>query len=903
MARTRQTARKGICGKAPRAQHYTPHTCSKFRELMIKNDQSQHTDIISRLAPYSRCAKLARFWILKDLQQQTHDDDAQQQENVLQLLQSLPLDVKIDIITFIPTTSLLVPPYVRHTQTGAKLKEQVDPWWFSLMKHRLISTSFKSVLENIICKRLSREGLDASDSVLVRPSALKRHPIWKLLEIQERFMTLQANPPHNEKLQSQADEALATVPEGSNVLVEGECVWNAMLHFTGSPAKFYTIQLMVDGKNYCVFTRWGLFGQTGQKKIIIFTSLMEAKAEFRNKFKDRTGNDWENRSNFQLVVGKYNLVDMSNTSISTVESNTETFNFDNSLFPPVTTFGTVLPPLHTFSTTSSNSTEQQQEEEDTLMSEMMQRDLKDLEDELIEDVKHLPHFNLITSFLDEGYSVDADIMKPIQECKSMIQQAFSEYNSRTNTLHLPQVTNQYLKSLTVSIASEHDCYMCMELLHSLQNLEHVTLILYSYSIFYSFANLIQVGMEYPCMKHVKFICLSSNTGFGFPDIMMLLTTLFPDISKIECEGFMCNEISANIQSSIAQYQEIEIVYKNMNADLFEQVCSTYNIYPFVSSPDVYTSVVVDEDVPIIEKKKIIEYLVPHFDMKDHHWVNSHYQFQNPQLAPLYQYTIYLMNKHGQHFGSHSDLSFSTISMQYGYDICSNMLESIPYFSSSLSQDLMNMFEEKLKKKEAKLSLNDFLGTLLHSTDYGTMLQVFTRFKNYLPEEDAKKLFKRFVLYKNHDLHVNLFNYLLHFQAPRHVLDYILDFMTPEDLLETTVMYSEQPEPGHYTVNTLLTAILSSYVSDQFILKIIEKQPLLVNMSTGLEITPLHAVCADTSRWGLIPYLVEQYHADVFAKDKKGRTPYQYALYQCPYRDAIPACLRMSGQEMDTNNGL
>eukprot|EP01117_Protostelium_nocturnum_P006844 TRINITY_DN2453_c1_g1_i6.p1 TRINITY_DN2453_c1_g1~~TRINITY_DN2453_c1_g1_i6.p1 ORF type:complete len:470 (-),score=169.93 TRINITY_DN2453_c1_g1_i6:79-1488(-) len=78
--------------------------------------------------------------------------------------------------------------------------------------------------------------------------------------------------------------------------------------------KFYVIQLLErDNKSdYVLWTRWGRVGNTGQHKEECWTSNGPAKAAFRKKFREKTGNDFEDGiENFQKVAGKYAVVEVA----------------------------------------------------------------------------------------------------------------------------------------------------------------------------------------------------------------------------------------------------------------------------------------------------------------------------------------------------------------------------------------------------------------------------------------------------------------------------------------------------------------------------------------------------------------------------------------------------------------
>ena len=72
--------------------------------------------------------------------------------------------------------------------------------------------------------------------------------------------------------------------------------------------KFYVIQVLerqdVDGEFYC-FTHWGRAGEAGAFKMDRFPSFVGALHALQKKFKDKTGNEWDERRQFKHVEGKY----------------------------------------------------------------------------------------------------------------------------------------------------------------------------------------------------------------------------------------------------------------------------------------------------------------------------------------------------------------------------------------------------------------------------------------------------------------------------------------------------------------------------------------------------------------------------------------------------------------------
>lgn len=78
--------------------------------------------------------------------------------------------------------------------------------------------------------------------------------------------------------------------------------------------KFYRMQLLRDtgSKAYYTWTRWGRVGEDGQNKMVIDgADLAAAMKEFEKKFKDKTGNTWEERATGPMNHKKYVFVERS----------------------------------------------------------------------------------------------------------------------------------------------------------------------------------------------------------------------------------------------------------------------------------------------------------------------------------------------------------------------------------------------------------------------------------------------------------------------------------------------------------------------------------------------------------------------------------------------------------------
>jgi predicted DNA-binding WGR domain protein len=79
--------------------------------------------------------------------------------------------------------------------------------------------------------------------------------------------------------------------------------------------KFYILQLVdMNGKGtngFGLFSTWGRIGieANGLARVFHPGSLAVSKAAFEKKYKEKTGNDWENRKNFVKRPGKYFPID------------------------------------------------------------------------------------------------------------------------------------------------------------------------------------------------------------------------------------------------------------------------------------------------------------------------------------------------------------------------------------------------------------------------------------------------------------------------------------------------------------------------------------------------------------------------------------------------------------------
>ncbi|KAM1042295.1 hypothetical protein ACFX2C_031378 [Malus domestica] len=100
-----------------------------------------------------------------------------------------------------------------------------------------------------------------------------------------------------------------------HVLQLGDDIYDATLNQTNvghNNNKFYLIQVLESdvGGTFMIYYRWGRVGVKGQIKLASHASCESAINEFKQKFYDKTRNDWSNRKKFQHIPSCYMLIEM-----------------------------------------------------------------------------------------------------------------------------------------------------------------------------------------------------------------------------------------------------------------------------------------------------------------------------------------------------------------------------------------------------------------------------------------------------------------------------------------------------------------------------------------------------------------------------------------------------------------
>jgi poly [ADP-ribose] polymerase len=96
--------------------------------------------------------------------------------------------------------------------------------------------------------------------------------------------------------------------------------YDCMLNQTNIGAnnnKFYVIQVLESGGKFYAWNRWGRVGEVGQTALKgPYPKPESAIADFGSKFKDKSGNGWDNRKNFVAKAGKYALIEIERSADS-----------------------------------------------------------------------------------------------------------------------------------------------------------------------------------------------------------------------------------------------------------------------------------------------------------------------------------------------------------------------------------------------------------------------------------------------------------------------------------------------------------------------------------------------------------------------------------------------------------
>jgi len=152
----------------------------------------------------------------------------------------------------------------------------------------------------------------------VKKTAVKKKAVKKKAAVKKKVL--------NRKAMKKKPPAAAAASGGGNIPVDDLCPlsgaavvgeWDAMLNQTNIGAnnnKFYLIQLVQSGGKFYTWTRWGRVGEPGQNALLGNGAEADAEKQFKNKFRSKTQNAWDDRGNFKPRAGKYTLIEIERSA-------------------------------------------------------------------------------------------------------------------------------------------------------------------------------------------------------------------------------------------------------------------------------------------------------------------------------------------------------------------------------------------------------------------------------------------------------------------------------------------------------------------------------------------------------------------------------------------------------------
>lgn len=120
-----------------------------------------------------------------------------------------------------------------------------------------------------------------------------------------------------------------------------DCTLN-QTNITNNNNKFYIMQVIQLGPKFCVYIRYGRIGETGVINYKDYSNKSSAITFFTNQFRAKTGNNWNDRENFEKKNGKYFMTEIECAEISAELSDSEESEPEIDLDPRVVNFLTMI---------------------------------------------------------------------------------------------------------------------------------------------------------------------------------------------------------------------------------------------------------------------------------------------------------------------------------------------------------------------------------------------------------------------------------------------------------------------------------------------------------------------------------------------------------------------------------
>ncbi|XP_057311837.1 protein mono-ADP-ribosyltransferase PARP3-like isoform X2 [Hydractinia symbiolongicarpus] len=159
-----------------------------------------------------------------------------------------------------------------------------------------------------LIKRLQEDESQGTTSKKIKQEQDKDKTEEKL-SMKDKLKALVEEEKKNKRKTFQVDSNCPRYNSG-RVVDDYDCMLN-QTNIGANNNKFYVIQLIQDGGKFFLWNRWGRVGECGQSAMKgPFDDQDSAVKEFHKKFKDKTKNNWDDRSDFKPASGKYTMIEM-----------------------------------------------------------------------------------------------------------------------------------------------------------------------------------------------------------------------------------------------------------------------------------------------------------------------------------------------------------------------------------------------------------------------------------------------------------------------------------------------------------------------------------------------------------------------------------------------------------------
>ena len=849
MSRTKQ-ARSTSSDPSP--LRITDASTQVFHQLCKINSESpKSNDLTQQMLPYANVHKLVKLWILKDMMQSgatsSATTTAEPKDPALNTLKErlhhLPHEIHFEIIKYIPT-----------------MDNNQDEWWVTYLKHRLISSSIRQHAEREIITRWNIEGLNLSLFLYsAKTNTFEKNAKFQILANLLKFQVYNETTNHHHLPPLPEEEPM----ENDDLSPQDDDDDNNAVSFYGSftGADSSPVSLPEDDEAI-------------MKQVEEQSESVTHLCEKHEMVMDEIMQELDGRA-----VKDFTIPDDDNCKL-----NKRTLGFYknglNHLIPYQDVHGDVhnaSPPVE-FSDNDSIKvlilpiTDRLDTNTIALVAS-----LKSLE------TLHIIYYGKGAEFLLQKFTychantLKLTMLSPLS-CTDAILSLGTRYNGEGDLYHSKVDLNRFPNLSTVHMEGILPDSFSMDEIKGDEDVQDLP------SMEFHMANE-HVAMYSSRIKADQPLQIHLSEFSTIPDWNIMIhsgiyVNPFHMNSGIERRDSLMGRILMSTQLSLSEKKQfIEDVMRHPgrgHMSACRDMSTSHNYEPYDD----------EEEVTPLERKCLMQWSI--YCINKYH---STYKLFDTKL--LHQFV--------EEEEKEQKLLYRLVAqcLLYGWNPQCNLLEALVVGVSNqkLSQPLMKMVEEKLQSDSGAFPLKDVqqvVGILLRKRNCLDGVKLIELVKKY--HVDGCDLFKPDVKNGRGLLHL-----IFCLDLPMIVMENILQLVTPDDLL-----YVMDVKVARDRATVLTIGLYSNELTNEFLLKMIEKQPMLAHLpkyeNTDDDNLPslgkrslLHYVVGDMRRWELIPILVEKYGCDVNVKDLSGRTPRDVAIlllnsWQLSL-DYLPPCLQ------------